>query len=114
MKVVFLLTQDRGGPVDLTVGLATELAGRAGGPEVTIVVPAPASGAALPRDLVRQVHVRAKADHRGFAAVATLLGRRAPVISHAQDRRAGLGSSLHGHGTPPVVTDHCSAASACA
>ncbi len=106
MKVVFLLTQDRGGPVDLTVGLATELAGRAGGPEVTIVGPAPASGAALPRDLLRQVHVRSKADHRGFAAVSTLLGRLAPDIIHAQDRRAGLVSSLVGHGTPVVLTFH--------
>ena len=32
MKVVLLLTQDRGGPVDLTVSLAQELAGRTGGP----------------------------------------------------------------------------------
>ena len=32
MKIVFLLTQDRGGPVDLTVSLAEELSGRPAAP----------------------------------------------------------------------------------
>ena len=40
MKAVFLLTQDRGGPVDLTVSLARELSCRTGGPQVTVVGPA--------------------------------------------------------------------------
>jgi len=94
MKVVFLLTQDRGGPVDLTVSLAAELAGRAGGPELTVVGPGSLSRTGLPDGLLAPVHVRAKTDLRGFAAVRAMLAGLAPDIIHAQDRRAGLVSSL--------------------
>ena len=107
MKVVFLLTQDRGGPVDLTVSLAQELAGRLGGPEVAIVGPAPVSSAGLPSSLLRTVHVQSKADARGIAAVARWLDKLAPDIVHAQDRRAGLVSSLvAGRRAPVVLTFH--------
>jgi glycosyltransferase involved in cell wall biosynthesis len=107
MRVVFVLTQDRGGPVDLTVGLAQELADRPGGPEVTIVGPDLVSGAGLPPGLLRQVHVRSKSDLRGFAAVSKLLERLAPDIIHAQDRRAGLVSCfVAGRRTPVVLTFH--------
>ena len=40
MKVVFLLTQDRGGPVDLTVSLAEELSVRAGASVAVLADPA--------------------------------------------------------------------------
>lgn len=107
MKVVFLLTQDRGGPVDLTVSVAQELAGRPGGPEVTIVGPDLVSCAELPSSLLRTVHVQSKADARGFAAVAKWLDKLAPDIVHAQDRRAGLVSSLvAGRRAPVVLTFH--------
>jgi glycosyltransferase involved in cell wall biosynthesis len=107
VKVVFLLTQDRGGPVDLTVSLARELAGRPGGPEVTIVGPALFSSAGLPSSLLRTVHVQSKADARGFASVARWLDKLAPDIVHAQDRRAGLVSSLVvGRKAPVVLTFH--------
>ena len=107
MKVVFLLTQDRGGPVDLAVSLAQELAGRPGGPEVTVAGPAPVSSAGAPGSLLRQVHVRSKTDLRGFVAVAKLLDRLAPDIIHAQDRRAGLVAALvAGSRTPVVMTFH--------
>jgi glycosyltransferase involved in cell wall biosynthesis len=107
MKVVFLLTQDRGGPVDLAVSLAQELAGRPGGPEVTVAGPAPVSSAGAAGSLLRQVHVRSKTDLRGFAAVARLLDRLAPDIIHAQDRRAGLVAALvAGSRTPVVMTFH--------
>ena len=107
MKVVFLLTQDRGGPVDLTVSLAQELAGRTDGPEVTVAGPVPVSGAGAPWSLLPQVHVRTKTDLRGFAAVAKLLDRLAPDIIHAQDRRAGLVAALvAGSRTPVVMTFH--------
>jgi glycosyltransferase involved in cell wall biosynthesis len=107
MKVVFLTTQDRGGPVDLTVSLAKELAGRADGPQVTIVGPAPVSGTRLPEGLLQPVHVRSKTDLRGFRAVGALLARLAPDIIHAQDRRAGLVSSLvAGTKTPVILTFH--------
>jgi glycosyltransferase involved in cell wall biosynthesis len=103
VKVVFLLTQDRGGPVDLTVGLAQELAGRAGGPEVTILGPTPVSSAGLPTSLLRTVQVGSKADARGFAAVSKWLNKLAPDIIHAQDRRAGLVSLLVAGGKAPLV-----------
>jgi glycosyltransferase involved in cell wall biosynthesis len=107
MKVVFLLTQDRGGPVDLTVGLAQELAGRPGGPEVTVVGPAPVCSAGQPRSLLRTAHVRSKTDLAGLGAVSRLLARLAPDIIHAQDRRAGLVASLvAGTQTPVVMTFH--------
>ena len=107
MKVVFVLTQDRGGPVDLTVGLAQELAGRPGGPEVIILGPPPVSSAGQPWSLLRQVDVQSKADLRGFTAVSGLLESLAPDIIHAQDRRAGLVSSLlAGSKTPAVLTYH--------
>jgi len=107
VKVVFLLTQDRGGPVDLTVSLARELAGRPGGPDVTIVGPATVPGTGLPEGLLRPAYVRSKTDLRGFAAVGALLAGLAPDIIHAQDRRAGLVSSLvAGTKAPIVLTFH--------
>jgi glycosyltransferase involved in cell wall biosynthesis len=109
MKIALLTTQDRGGPVDLTVSLAEELAGRPGGPEVTVVGPAPfgRAGAGPPWSLLRPAQVRSKTDLRGFAAVARMLERLAPDIIHAQDRRAGLVASLvAGRKTPVVMTFH--------
>ncbi len=107
MKVVFLLTQDRGGPVDLTVSLALELAGRPGGPEVTIAGPAPVCSAGEPGSLLRLVRVRSKTDLRGLAAVSALMKELGPDIIHAQDRRAALVASLvAGRRTPVVMTFH--------
>lgn len=107
MKIVFLLTQDRGGPVDLAVSVARELAGRPGSPEIIIAGPVPVSSAGQPLSLLRQAHVRSKLDLRGFRAVARLLDRLAPDIIHAQDRRAGLVASVvAGTRTPVVMTFH--------
>lgn len=107
MRVVFLLTQDRGGPADLTVSLAQELAGRPSGPEVTIAGPASVSSAGQPWSLLQPVHMRSKTDLAGLAAVSKLLKRLAPDIIHAQDRRAGLVASLVvGSRTPVVMTFH--------
>lgn len=107
MKVAFLLTQDQGGPVDLAVSLARELAGRVAGPEIVVVGPSPASIGAQPWSLLHPVQVRSKTDPRGLAAVARLLDRLAPDIIHAQDRRAGLAASLvAGRRTPVVLTYH--------
>lgn len=106
MKVVLLLTQDRGGPADLVTSLATELAGRATGPEVIILGPA-SLAAGLTGTQLLPVNVRSKADGRGCAAVSGLLKRLAPDIIHAQDRRAGLVSSLvAGRKIPVVLTFH--------
>ena len=107
MKVVFLLTQDRGGPADLTTSLAAELAGRANSPDVIILGPASVADAGLPRSLLLPVHVQSKADARGYSAVSDLLKELSPDIIHAQDRRAGLVSALvAGWKTPIVLTFH--------
>ena len=107
MKVVFLLTQDRGGPADLTTSLAVELGGRANGPDVIILGPASVADAGLPRILLLPVQVRSKADVRGYSAVSKLLKELSPDIIHAQDRRAGLVSALvAGRRTPIVLTFH--------
>jgi glycosyltransferase involved in cell wall biosynthesis len=94
VKVAFLLTQDRGGPVDLTIGLALELAGRAAGPEVVVVGPPSLAEAGLPRSLLLPAEISSKIDMPGYAAVSKCLDELAPDIIHAQDRRAGLVSAV--------------------
>lgn len=106
MKVVLLLTQDRGGPVDLAVGLASELARRPDGPEVVLLGPRPASGAGAVRSLLRPLQVQSKLDARGFRAVSSVLKELGPDIIHAQDRRAGLVSAVVGGNKPVVLTFH--------
>jgi len=107
MKVVFVLTQDRYGPADLTTSLAVELAERAKGPDVIILGPASLADAGLPRTLLRPVRVRSKTDVRGFSAFSRLLKELSPDIIHAQDRRAGLVSALVAdRKTPIVLTYH--------
>jgi len=103
MKVVILLTQDRGGPVDLAVSVAQELANRTDGPEIVMVGPVPVSSAGRPEGLLHPAHVRSKRDLRGFRAVAELLDDVAPDIIHAQDRRAGLVASFIARTRTPVV-----------
>jgi glycosyltransferase involved in cell wall biosynthesis len=103
MRVAFLLTQDRGGPADLTTSLAMELASRASGPEVIILGPASVADAGLPRTLLLPVQVRSKVDVRGFSAVSKLLAKLSPDIIHAQDRRAGLVSALVADRRIPIV-----------
>lgn len=103
MKAVFLLTQDRGGPVDLTVSLARELSCRTGGPQVMVVGPASISDVIGPEGLLEPVHVRSKTDLRGYQEVGALLAKLAPDIVHAQDRRAGLVSCLMAPGKAPVL-----------
>jgi glycosyltransferase involved in cell wall biosynthesis len=107
VKVAFFLTQDRGGPADLTTSLAAELAGRPNSLEVIILGPASVEDAGLPRTLLLPVQVRSKADVRGFSAVSNLLKELSPDIIHAQDRRAGLVSALvASRNTPIVLTFH--------
>src|SRR5262245_36382024 len=106
MKVAFLLTQDRGGPVDLTVGLAKELARRPQGPEIVLVGPPPASGAGEVRDLMLPLEVRSKIDARGYAAISKILKQVAPDIIHAQDRRGGLMCAVIRGKSPVLLTFH--------
>lgn len=90
MRVVQLITQDRGGPVDHAVDLAAELARL--GHESHLVGPAGAHAEALAGTGV-QVHVAAmthKSDLAGARRVRRTLVGLAPDVVHCQDRRAGL------------------------
>ncbi len=88
--LVFLLTQDRGGPVDLTVALARELADRDDGPHVTVVAPTPVSSAGNISDLIIPLHIRSMRDLDTARRVADVLKDLNADVVHAQDRRAGL------------------------
>ncbi|WP_409461650.1 glycosyltransferase family 4 protein [Amycolatopsis sp. GA6-003] len=87
-RIAYLLTQDRGGPVDLTVRLAAALLAQ--NADVRVFGPVPARGA---ESLGAHHEPITVADKENLAAAAR--ARRAvrewePDIVHAQDRRAGL------------------------
>lgn len=90
MRVVQLITQDRGGPVDHAVDVATELARL--GHESHLVGPNGPYMKVLSTAGV-QVHDAAmshKTDLTGARRVRRTLIRIAPDVVHCQDRRAGL------------------------
>jgi glycosyltransferase involved in cell wall biosynthesis len=106
MRVTFVCTQDRGGPVDLTVALARELAGRPGGPEVAVVGPPPVTSAGELGGLLRPVEVRSKTDLRGGRDLRRALEAIGPDLVHAQDRRAALASATLARGSAPVLATY--------
>ena len=106
MRVALVLTQDRGGPVDLTVALARELAGRAGGPTVLIAGPEPVTSAGDVAELLRPVHVRSKTDVAGGRELARFLRGWAPDVVHAQDRRAALAATTVARAGAPVAATY--------
>ncbi|OXM60860.1 glycosyltransferase family 4 protein [Amycolatopsis vastitatis] len=87
-RIAYLLTQDRGGPVDVTVRLAATLA--ADGADVRVFGPVPARGASLIEGRHEELTVGGKEDvaAAGWARAAIRAWR--PDVVHAQDRRAGL------------------------
>ena len=92
LKVAYLLTQDSGGPVDVTVRLARAMM-RGGEVEVRVFGPVPRRGAEILSGHHEVVEVGDKADVRaGRRARAVVWGWR-PDVVHAQDRRAGLVSA---------------------
>jgi len=108
MRVLQLLTQARGGPVDHAVEVAVELARL--GHESHLVSP---NGAHLARAAAAGVRthvaeVRAKTDLAGARVVADVLARVRPDVLHLQDRRAGLVGRLLAarHRIPSAYTLH--------
>lgn len=90
MRVLQLITQDRGGPVDHAVDVAVELARRGheshlAGPPGTYAAAAEAAGV-----VHHPTQVRSKTDLAGARAVSRLLSDVRPDVLHLQDRRAGL------------------------
>jgi glycosyltransferase involved in cell wall biosynthesis len=106
MRVAFVLTQDRGGPVDLTVALARDLAGRPGGPAVMIAGPEPVASAGDVAGLLRPVRLRSKTDVRGGWELRRILRRWAPDVVHAQDRRAALATITVAQAWAPVAATY--------
>ena len=106
MKVAFVLTQDRGGPVDLTVGLALELAGRSSGPDVVVIGPEPLTSAGELGPLLWPLHVRDTRDLPGGVRLRRALSRFGPEVVHAQDRRAGLFAATAARRRVPVAATY--------
>ncbi|MBW4721952.1 glycosyltransferase family 4 protein [Saccharothrix obliqua] len=92
MRIAYLLTQDRGGPVDVTVRLATTLAA-SGEAEVRVFGPAPARDGELIEGLHEPVTVAGKTDLKAGRWARDALRAWQPDVVHAQDRRAGLVSA---------------------
>lgn len=109
MRVVQLLTQEVGGPVDHAVDVAVGLAQR--GIDSHVIGP---ESAGSPRSRAAGVTwhplaMRDKTDWRGGLAMAGRLRDLAPDVVHLQDRRAGwLGRALGHHlgGVAVVYTLH--------
>ncbi|GHG12389.1 MULTISPECIES: glycosyltransferase family 4 protein [Amycolatopsis] len=87
-RIAYLLTQDRGGPVDVTVRLAATLA--ADGHDVRVFGPVPARDASLLDGLHEELAVADKEDLAAAGRARAALRAWRPDVVHAQDRRAGL------------------------
>ncbi|WP_436699577.1 glycosyltransferase family 4 protein [Nocardioides sp. BYT-33-1] len=108
MRVLQLITQSRGGPVDHATELAVELA-RQGHDSHLVSPPGPHLAPAATQGVTVHVAAVARAtDLRGARAVGRLLAAVAPDVVHLQDRRAGLvGRALAGpRSVPSVYTLH--------
>lgn len=88
-RVAFVLTQDRGGPVDLTVALARWLVDHSD-TDVRVFAPPPARDLDLISDLLHPIEVPRKTAARAMLAVRRAVLDFAPDVVHAQDRRSGL------------------------
>ena len=89
-RIAFVLSQQTGGPVDLTVGLALALASRPGSPEIRVIGPEPVTSAGELGELWHPFELPSKYDARSAVRLRRLLGELAPDVVHAQDRRSGL------------------------
>lgn len=89
LRLAFVLTQDRGGPVDVTVQLAAELAAR-DRIDVRVFAPVPARGAGEIDGLIEEVHVDGKGALGAIRAARRRITAWRPDVVHAQDRRSGL------------------------
>ncbi len=100
-RIAYLLTQDRGGPVDVTVRLAATLAGS--GVEVRVFGPEPARGAELIEGRHQELRVADKEDLAAAGRARDVIRAWRPDVVHAQDRRAGLVIAGLRRGPRPVL-----------
>ncbi|MFJ6671697.1 glycosyltransferase family 4 protein [Actinosynnema sp. NPDC091369] len=89
LRVAYVLTQDSGGPVDVTVRLARALLA-SGEADVRVFGPVPRRGAEVLAGHHEVVEVGDKADVRAGRRARALVRAWRPDVVHAQDRRAGL------------------------
>jgi len=88
-RIAFVLTQDRGGPVDVTVTLARSLLAR-GDTDVAVFGPTPAGRGDALGDHLRPIEVGSKFDAGAMRRLRARVRAWRPDITHAQDRRAAL------------------------
>jgi glycosyltransferase involved in cell wall biosynthesis len=101
-----VLTQSRGGPVDVTVALARALA-RRGTVEPVILGPPPESSAGPVDGLWIDARMPRKSDLRGARGIVTLARQAGCTLLHGQDRRAMLAiGRLTRPGVPTIGTYH--------
>ncbi len=91
-RLAYVLTQDRGGPVDVTVELARAMSHLPDW-EVRVFGPPPARGAARIAGLHHDVRVEGKGSVGAARRARAEILRWRPDVVHAQDRRAGLVSA---------------------
>jgi len=103
--IAYVLTQDRAGPVDLTVALARELDGR-GTAHVLVLGPPPVTSAGPLGELHTDLRITSKRDLAGRRRLRDVLTRVRPDLVHAQDRRAALAVASLRPGMPVVATFH--------
>jgi glycosyltransferase involved in cell wall biosynthesis len=105
-RIAYLLTQDSGGPVDVTVRLAAALA-KSGDADVRVFGPRPRRGAELVDPYLEEILVPRKGDMRAARQARAAIRAWRPDVLHAQDRRAGLVSAgLATTGTKIAHTYH--------
>jgi len=100
-RIAYLLTQDRGGPVDVTVRLAATLATE--GADVRVFGPVPARGASLIEGRHEELTVGGKEDVAAAGRARAAIRAWRPDVVHAQDRRAGLVIAGLRFGPRPVL-----------
>jgi glycosyltransferase involved in cell wall biosynthesis len=88
-RIAYVLTQDRGGPVDVTVRLAATLLDE-DGVDVRVFGPVPARGAGLLDGHHEELLVAGKEDFAAAGRARAAIRAWRPDVVHAQDRRAGL------------------------
>jgi glycosyltransferase involved in cell wall biosynthesis len=116
MKIAYVLTQERGGPADVTMALAKTLL-ELGEHDVRVFGPAAARGASELGEHYTSVDVDRKGNAVAIAQMRSMVKSWSPTIVHAQDRRSGLtmaginlgrrvGAVLHTyHGVPEDVSE---------
>lgn len=106
MRIAYLLTQDRGGPVDVTVRLAASLIA-SGEAEVRVFGPRPARGSELLDCHHEQVSVAGKGSMVAARSARSAIRSWRPDLVHAQDRRSGLVcAGMHRLPTGPRAVVH--------